>query len=322
MQNGPSLQQTPPLEDAAIEELFALWESIFGPGAADIDRGVFGGAEEEFCRSVLFCEQAEGAVGGTCFTMHDRTLPLAGFGEVATRPDWRARGIASRLCGAAVRDFQAHGGEAFFLGTGNPAAARIYHRLGWRKIVGNNVMVHIASGHSPEEYLVDYFRRPGDVSVVPATAAVRVRMIPLLVTPHDWKVLDANVGSRSCRYFNQVSCMGLYPRYVRGTADRGCFFAAVAEDGRVVGLSSVAVDPDGVRRVDGFAHANFAAALGDLVRAAGEWDGGSGPLEATIAVEDEEKRDAFVGLGFAARGAGKPFDFDGRKVQSWILRRD
>ena len=65
------------------------------------------------------------------------------------------------------------------------------------------------------------------------------------------------------------------------------------------------MDPDGVRRVDGFAHANFAAALGDLVRAAGEWDGGSGPLEATIAVEDEEKRDAFVGLGFAARGAGQ-----------------
>ena len=53
---------------------------------------------------------------------------FAGIGEVATRPEYRGQGIANRLCRQALDEFAEQGGEVVFLGTENPAAARIYRR--------------------------------------------------------------------------------------------------------------------------------------------------------------------------------------------------
>ena len=144
--------------------------------------GVFLGDEVDYNRLVTYLERDGDILMGTCGITISRANPrLAGFGEVATRPDYRGRGIASRLCGQAVEEFVAQGGEAVFLGTGNPDAARIYHRLGWRRIAGTNVWARVTTGDSPEEYLADYFRAPGQVSIVPGDASLRVPMIPLLV---------------------------------------------------------------------------------------------------------------------------------------------
>ena len=52
-------------------------------------------------------------------------LPL---GEVATDPKQRRSGISTRLCACALEEFRGNGGEAIFLGTGNPDAARVYYR--------------------------------------------------------------------------------------------------------------------------------------------------------------------------------------------------
>ena len=76
---------------------------------------------------------------------------------MATPSAYRQRGIAAELCRLALEEFQSKGGNAIFLGTSNLAARRIYHRLGWRKLAGTNVMASISDGRSPEEYLVDYF---------------------------------------------------------------------------------------------------------------------------------------------------------------------
>ena len=82
--------------------------------------------------------------------MTPRTAPkFAGIGEVATRPDYRGRGIANRLCQQALEGFTANDGEVVFLGTENPDAARIYHRLGWRRIAGSTVYANVTSGDSP-----------------------------------------------------------------------------------------------------------------------------------------------------------------------------
>ena len=67
-------------------------------------------------------------------------------------------------------------------------------------------------------------------------------MIPLLISPHDWQVLDANTAMFSTRYSLQPSCMGLYRRY-----------SAVAGDGpgrRGSAPSPKAVRPSGSRRHD------------------------------------------------------------------------
>ena len=241
---------------------------------------------------------------------------LGGFGEVATRPDLRGGGIATRLCGRAVEEFRAAGGQALFLGTVSPAARRIYHRLGWRKLAGAEVMANISTRDTPEAFLVDYFREPGEAVVGPATPAVRIPMIPLLHAPHDWQVLDANAEMYSTRCCVQYSCMGLYRRYLAALAGgRGEWFCARTADGRVVGLSTVHVS-GAACQLDGFAHPYFAAAWPDLMAAAMQRGAarGAGECRAVVCVEDEEKRSLFEGLGFRDAGAAADFVLDRRAV--------
>jgi GNAT superfamily N-acetyltransferase len=245
--------------------------------------------------------------------MQSTTVPaLAGMGEVATAPQFRGQGIAGDLCRQALTDFRAAGGEAFFLGTVNPAAARIYHRLGWRKLAGANLMVNLTAGTSPEEFLVDYFRQPGQVTVGLAGPDVRVPMIPLILSPHDSPVLDANVALYSCRYQTQNSCMGLYPRYVRHLAHgSSAWFAARTDDGRVVGLAT-ALSADGAStggdiQIDGFVHHRFAAAGPELLATACDWARAQGAttLRTLIAKEDGAKQAVFHALGFVDAGVGE-----------------
>ena len=107
-----------------------------------------------------------GKLAGACLVATSKEMPsLGGFGEVATSPDARRSGIATQLSRQARDDFGERGGRALFLGTGNPDAARIYFRLGWRKLAGANLMVNVMNGDSPEEFLVDYFRDLGPATV-------------------------------------------------------------------------------------------------------------------------------------------------------------
>lgn len=309
------MKYTTPLPEALIDELFPFWSAIFGEAAWDVERAVFLGAEAATSRSTLYLQRVGAKLAGTCFMMQSTTVPaLAGFGEVATAPQFRGQGVAGDLCRQALADFRSVGGEAFFLGTVNPAAARIYHRLGWRKLAGANLMVNLTTAASPEEFLVDYFRQPGQVTVGLAGPDVRVPMIPLILSPHDSQVLDANVGLYSCRYQTQNSCMGLYPRYTRALANGlGAFFAARTTDGRVVGLATarrIDRDPgERVYQIDGFVHRRFAAAWLDLIQAACDWarTQGATALYAQIGMEDGAKQAVFQSLGFLYKGVHEGF---------------
>ena len=160
-----------PLSEALIDELFPFWASVFGEVLPDIAREVFLGAEDAYNEGTLYLRRKGERLASTCFTIQSKRAPsLAGFSEVATDPLFRGRGLATELCRQAVEDFRGAGGEAFFLGTVNPAAARVYHRLGWRKLAGANVMANILSGESPEAFLVSYFAA-GGATVVEASPA-------------------------------------------------------------------------------------------------------------------------------------------------------
>lgn len=317
------MRYTIPLASELVDELIPFWASIFGDELPEINRQLLLGAEAAHSRTALYLRRESGQLAGTALIMHSLSVPaLAGLGEVATDPRRRGQGIATELCAQAIEEFRAAGGEACFLGTVNPAAARIYHRLGWRKLAGANVMVNITCGASPEEFLVDYFRRPGAVTVGRAGPDVRVAMIPLILTPHDSKVLDTNVGLYSCRYVVQNSCMGLYPRYMRHLKEaHDAFFAARTEDGRVVGLATARFDSQDRCQVDGFVHRSFAQTWGDLLKAACQWgrEKGAVTLQALALVEDEEKQTLFEELGFVRAGMGQNFAVDGRSVGSWQM---
>ena len=315
-----SLRYEVPISEELVEELFPFWASIFGEVLPDIAREAFMGAEEEHNGGTLYLRREGESLASTCFTVHSKTVPaLAGFSEVATDPRFRGQGLATELCRQAVEEFRLAGGEAFFLGTVNPAAARVYHRLGWRKLAGANVMANILSGESPEAFLVDYFRGGGKATVVEASPADRIPIIPLIHSPHDWQVLDANTKTFSTRHATQNSCMGLFVRFENVRLD-GCgdWFAAKTEEGKVVGLSTTRRDEEGAFQVDGFAHARFPGIWEELVQAAvgmSQELGGAG-CYAVVSIEDEEKRSWFESLGFRGTEEGEAFDLDGRQVAS------
>ena len=309
-----------PIAAALAGELRAFWDDIFEYSAEhppDVPPDAYLGSETDHNRLSVYLERPADTLAGTCaITVAKKHPILGGFGEVATRSGLRGSGIATRLCGRAVEEFRAAGGRALFLGTSEPTVRRIYHRLGWRKLAGADVMANISSRDTPEAFLVDYFRAPGQATVVPATPAVRVPMIPLLHAPHDWQVLDANAGMYSTRYCVQYSCMGLYRRYLAAVAGgKGDWFCARTADGRVVGLATVC-GSGAACQVDGFTHPYFAAAWPDLVAAAMQRAAvrGAGECRAVVCVEDEEKRALFEGLGFREADAARDFVLDGRAV--------
>ena len=309
-----------PIPAALTEELQEFWGDILGHSdehPPDVPPEAYLGSETDHNRLTVYLERQAATLAGTCAITVPKKHPiLGGFGEVATRPELRGGGIATRLCGRAVEEFRAAGGQALFLGTVSPAARRIYHRLGWRKLAGAEVMANISTRDTPEGFLVDYFREPGEAVVGPATPAVRIPMIPLLHAPHDWQVLDANAEMYSTRCCVQYSCMGLYRRYLAALAGgRGEWFCARTADGRVVGLSTVRVS-GAACQLDGFAHPYFAAAWPDLMAAAMQRGAaqGAGECRAVVCVEDEEKRSLFEGLGFRDAGAAADFVLDRRAV--------
>jgi len=307
-----------PISEELIDELFPFWASIFEEVLPDISREVFLGAEESYNGGTLYLRREGERLASTCFTMQSKVVPsLAGLSDVATDTQFRGRGLATELCSWAVEEFRAAGGEAFFLGTVNPAAARVYHRLGWRKLAGANVMANILSGESPEAYLVDYFSGEG-ATVEEASPADRIPIIPLILCPHDWQVLDGNTSVCSTRYATQNSCMGLFVRFERVRLSGGTWFAARTAEGKVVGLSTARRDEPGGFQIDAFTHARFGEVWEELVDAAvgASRERGEGGCYAVVSVEDEEKQSWFEALGFRRAGSGAEFELGGRRVAS------
>ena len=314
-----------PLPEGLIPELTAFWEEIFENSYEDF-KPIFAGDEIEDNEDILYLmRQGEDLAGTSHLTVGKAVPRLGGLGEVATPSAFRRQGIAAQLCEAARDDFRKQGGEAFFLGTGNPAAARIYYRLGWRKLAGANVMVLIESGNSPEAFLVDYFREAeGQITIVPGTSAQRIPMIPLIVCPHDWQVLDTNASIFSTRYVIQSSCMGLYPKYDAVIQQQsGTWFGAQTDSGHLIGLATARLDESGVCYVDGFTHQRYLDAWEDLIQAAINWGADRGVIEwgGTLSVEDEDKRSLFESLGFEVVGEGEVFTLGEREVPSVLLKR-
>ena len=174
------IQRTePPLEENQKEQFVDLWEGIFLTSYDFLENTLIG-AEGKLNRDLFYSISRDGETVATSHVTVPRRDPtIGGLGEVATAGPCRRQGMAAAACKRALQDFREKGGEALFLGTGNPDAARVYHRLGWRKLCGSNAMVALSMPQSPEAYLVDYFRggQPGEIR--PASPEVRVGMIPL-----------------------------------------------------------------------------------------------------------------------------------------------
>lgn len=312
----------PPFATEVKTELVTLWEGIFNNSYAFLE-AVLNGEEAQYNRDLFYRIVIEGQTAATSHL----TLPcddetLGGLGEVATVSKFCRQGMATALCEVARDDFFKGGGEALFLGTGNPDAARVYHRLGWRKMCGSYAMVLLASSQSPESFLVDYFRGGTVGQICPVSAGVRVSMIPLLHTPHDWKLLDFTTQIFSVRYQDQMSVMGLFPNYELLLSQGGTWFELQCDRGHTVGLATAQLNAD-VCRIDGFSHFLYSEGWPDLIDEVCRWgfDRGANACEVVICSEDEEKMKAFRTLGFSQIDSGPVMQIRERPVGSLVMKK-
>ena len=165
-------------------------------------------------------------------------------------------------------------------------------------------------------------------------------MIPLLLTPHDWQILDANLPEPmiSTRYAMQNSCMGLCRKYyyllsplspregarhlthqaqrVRRGMPAAQWFAAKTTDNRIVGIATAYIGPDNTCNVDGFIHKRFNDSYEALINAAIEWGTRQHAVRVAtrLSVEDEEKRALFEELGFRTQALDGTFTVADRAI--------
>ena len=326
-----------PISMEMIEEIWATWETLpeeVGVGE-DISwvRDELSDAVRSEDRKLLYVARVGGEIAGTSAIWVSRRDPkLAEFGLPGTAPRFRRRGIGQALFDAPVADFRAMGGEAIFLGASS-YAFRTYVRAGYRKLVGTTTMAYIASGESPEAYLVDFFRGLGPAAVGPGEPADRTSAVPLVFTPHDWQVMDANVGLLSRRYSVHSGFASRAGRFADLLGAGGStFFAARAGDrGKVVGLSTAKL-AGGVCSVDGFTHPYYEDRWNELIESAAAWgvERGAERSAAVVSEDDWRKRDMFESLGFEPTGRADDLLLDGmqmgaypngKKVRSMRLER-
>ena len=312
-----------PLEPALAHELVDFWTFIWND-PPDMPIEAFLGGEVEHNDLSVFFERGSAGVASTCMIVVSKAVPaIADLGAVATHPDLRNRGLATRVCGKAVDVALENGCEGIFVGTGG-LAARVYERLGFRKLPGANWWIDVANGDPPEAFVVDYFRRPAtSVTVRPGSPADRLTMIPLIVSPHRWRILDANARILSTAYVTTGSFTH-YLRYTKAVTNLGgAWSTAATDDGRAIGLASaVPIGPD-AWRVDAFTQSWFPDAWPELMEAAiaAATTGGAKRCYLDATPWDEEKIALAKSLGFHHSGPGDPVDSYGEELATIRLER-
>ena len=280
----------PPLGDYA-ERIEYWWRDIREPLVAgdlaetSLDRFIVGELQGEY-------------VGSMTYATARRRSEVAVLGMVWTRPDQRRKGIATQLLRQTIADFRALGGMAMYLCTTNPNAYALYHKQGFRPLIGDG-MRYLAPGC--EDFDRTYFAHDGPASIRPGTWGDLAPVSSLYNQPQpDWFIKDY-----PRRVFRDIRYEGHYRRVWLPTQERqGAVLVLENRRQRVVGIAStVAVDSyveQHTHVVDCWACPAYLAQLPELLSAVVERTRAAGAetLQAHLAEGDRAKQQIFQEAGF------------------------
>jgi GNAT superfamily N-acetyltransferase len=258
------------------------------------------GLLEDTARNDFAWAEVDGAVVATAWTMTPAADPRVGtMGEVYTDAHWRGRGLAPAVCAALLERFDAAGGQLMFLATGNPSAARIYARLGFRPYP-RGLMRRDAS--TAETFDGAWFARSA-VTVRAVAWGDAPRLVALYAAPNPWRSACWMQGLYSASVVTHDRCNSLVKHTWQSTR-AGAWLAMANDEGAIVG--SGPMEPRGNEKavlgadIDVFVHPAFArdadvllAAMLAEARARGwRW------LRAELGEGEAAKRAVFEASGF------------------------
>lgn len=239
---------TVPNDPSAARRAVKLLTEVFGQDEGELEWQQLSGSELAHNRDVLFYAEQDGRMIGACHMTVCLESGHGGLSGICVLPECRGGGVGRALIKMAIDAFDETGGEYLYLGTNNPIAARMYRGFGFAFEAGSNVMYR-TKGLS---LLPLYGKgiRPGCVE--DACASLRIGVIPLALRRGGALIKDANAGLADNAILTQVSCMGLYPRYLSILQRGGAVKLVKDETTRLpVALGSMLISGDR-RYVDAF----------------------------------------------------------------------
>ncbi|MBR2343933.1 MAG: GNAT family N-acetyltransferase [Clostridia bacterium] len=282
-------------------EVLDLIEKTFGKGERALEAAQLDGSEADCNDDVVFVAREAGVLLGTIhITVPKKNPTVSGISGFVTSEAARGKGIGSRLFAAAVEYVDTIGVETSFLGTGNPHAAKMYEKNGFRYIYGTGVMIRTRLGHECD-FNDKYMDLPvGPFSISENSPALRISIVPLVVYKSSSVIYDINTDIVSSSCMTQTSCMGLFPRYMRLKEAGGAYYFAADERGTVGAVMSVKPMEDG-NRVDFFYTDAFSRALPDMLACVQmKYDN----IYFETAARDERKISVIKGLGYERTESG------------------
>ena len=314
--------QNPPLDPESVRQMHQLWLAAFGNDfVSDVPDDVLYGEENRWNRTNIYRHISEEQTISTAIVISPLALPsLGGLGEVCTAPRFRGEGLATRICQQLVKDFQRAEGLALFLGTVNPDAARIYERLGWQHINGSKLMVNLSGSDDYDDFIRRYFATSIPSQICRAKPGSRIPIIPLVLFPHAWSILDSNISLYSTNVEPQLSCLGLYRRYdYLRTRGQGEWFTLITEEAKVLGISSAVYKGDNRYQVDGFCHPDHDFFI-RLIQTAVNWCKAKKAVEIrfNVSKQDKDKEKLVLNIGFRTMVGEAYLEYGNRKTRTLL----
>ncbi|MDO4809508.1 MAG: GNAT family N-acetyltransferase [Eubacteriales bacterium] len=278
----------------ACEDVLALWAKIFGKEEALLEKTQIDGSETAFNRDVMYVAYENGKAVGTIHATFPKAAPMfCGLSGMCTDQAVRGTGLGRILFEKIVEESEKQGAEYTFLGTSNPLAAKLYHSCGFSFLPGTNIMARFKDGGRFDMDSRFFREKPAGMTVCEGTPAERIPLIPLAAYRGPFFLMDRNTGIFTSDVVNQVSCMGLYPRYA-DLADRGGrWFTAEDTAAKVPGALLSAVPAEGRVRADFFCADGFLDAVPELLSLVSGED-----VFFEVFARDEKKRELLQKNGY------------------------
>lgn len=286
----------------------------FGKEEELLERRQLSGGEADYNLDYLFCAvENEKMLGTIHLTVNKKNCELGMLGGLVTAPESRGRGVATKLFGGACELFDSLGGKLLLLGTETPMAARIYEKFGFKFISGTNIMARIKDG-----YLYDFYRElysGRDCEICDMDDGCRVPIIPLIASRTRDILMDANASIVNNMYLTQISCAGLYMRFIK-IMENGAAKTARLKNQAVAAILTEMKNGD-VRNLDLFAYSGFEHILHKMLS---EHIRDGIKYSALVCKKDADKLELLRKFGFEIK-RDKDFEFHNIRISCYYLER-